>query len=331
MKAIVSVVICLHNPGDFLERQIDALARQEVPRETGIEVIYVDNSSDARHGPRIERMPASHVAFRYVHEPIQGKCGAANRGAGLAQGSVLLFTDEDILPPPTWAHAMVQPIMRNSADVVAGVITVPDHLRRPDMNSTHNRIFMAGLPSDQAATAVLGANLAVNREIFVRIGGFDPDLGPGRLGGAEDRLFVFQARRLNARVARADTTANVEHHFRDERWRREDFLLYAEKAGRCNAYIDYHWFHKRADMAAIRFAKSLAGLWWLRLRSNGRRSSEGISHAEFDRIAKTAYYMQTKREQARAPNYGEGGVRKIRGDTSAILHSPHEPMRTSNG
>jgi GT2 family glycosyltransferase len=109
---------------------------------------------------------------------------------------VLLFTDDDVHPPIDWIEYMIAPILNEEADAVAGGIRIAPALKRPWLLPEHEMWLASteysGCPDWHP---LIGANMAVHRRVFSKVGGFDPEIGPGALGHAEDTLFSLQMRR----------------------------------------------------------------------------------------------------------------------------------------
>ncbi|WP_158289949.1 glycosyltransferase family 2 protein [Ramlibacter sp. WS9] len=97
----VSVVIPYYGERAALERCLQSLGRQTLDREA-FEVIVVNNrpdrklTLDGRH---------SHPNIAVVDEERPGSYAARNRGAQLARGRWLAFTDADCAPDERWLEA----------------------------------------------------------------------------------------------------------------------------------------------------------------------------------------------------------------------------------
>ena len=88
----VSVVLCTFNPDrDRMQRSIDALKRQTLPREEW-ELIVVDNASES---------PVRGAGFsvpdnaRFIHQPKAGLVHARISGIQNAKASIIIFCDDD--------------------------------------------------------------------------------------------------------------------------------------------------------------------------------------------------------------------------------------------
>ena len=100
----ISVIICSHNPSaDYLDRVLDSLRVQSLPREQW-ELLLVDNASAE---PVVKRWDLNwHPAARHMREDELGLASARLRGITEARGGVLVFVDDDnVLAPNFLAEA----------------------------------------------------------------------------------------------------------------------------------------------------------------------------------------------------------------------------------
>lgn len=203
-RPTVSVVVPAHNASRTIGLQLDALGRQL--GAPAFEVLVVDNRST----DGVDRVVAEYAErvrhLRLVTAPAHPGAGyARNVGAREAQADRLLFCDADDLVAPDWVAAGVDAL--GEIDLACGsdltlrdeeFTTVDDVWRLP--------FFASPTPSALRRPAgpepypiVLGGNLAVRRDAFVRIGGFDVSM---RLGN-EDNDFAVRAQQAGHLINRA--------------------------------------------------------------------------------------------------------------------------------
>src|SRR5881398_2186848 len=103
MQPLVSVIIATRNRAGLLRDTLAALRRQQWPRER-FEILVADNASADNTTAVVEAAAAAAdspvVRYLYVTEP--GKTHAVNTALATARGDLLAFTDDDVLPEPTW-------------------------------------------------------------------------------------------------------------------------------------------------------------------------------------------------------------------------------------
>ncbi|OPL19532.1 MAG: hypothetical protein AVO35_10235 [Candidatus Aegiribacteria sp. MLS_C] len=108
----VSVVVPVRNGFDALKGCLEALSGQTIRRRMQV-VVSLDG-----HGPLPEAL--EHLADLVVEGPQAGPAAARNRGWRASSGSLVLFTDSDCVPEPSWAERMAQ-ALESGADAVKGV------------------------------------------------------------------------------------------------------------------------------------------------------------------------------------------------------------------
>jgi glucosyl-dolichyl phosphate glucuronosyltransferase len=308
----VSIIVCTRNRCTELQQTLETIGRGSVPSGWQVEVIVVDNASTDGTSIAVSRTRLADAALHYLYEPKPGLSNARNAGLAKARGEIILFTDDDVLVDKDWIEQLASPLADGKYDAVTGQIAMATHLDRPWMTSTH-RIWLAAnhnTPSSDSPADLIGANMGFHRSVLEHVPAFDPELGAGALGSAEETLFGWQLRQAGLKIAHVPT-ARVVHQFDVSRLRRDSWLDHAVKRGRTNAYLQYHWEH-----VDIRFPSLV---WFsyqarLQLRSCLRRhlppESEGCPPWEMSYIANMALCKQFGLERRRPRNYPPRGLRK---------------------
>jgi glycosyltransferase involved in cell wall biosynthesis len=232
----VSVVIGTYNRAHLLKGTLEALASQEVPDSLKWEIVVVDNNSrdtTAQVVTAFSKTTATPV--RYVFEPRQGLSHARNRGVKEARGSIIAFTDDDVLPAPDWITQVAAAIDRWNAHGVGGRIlprweTLPPRWLT-DNRHLLNRIAVMDFEASrllelplEARPQVWGANMAFRREVFQRIGEFDPRRGivGKKLARGEDTDLIDRALERGLKIA-YDPALTVFHRIGSDRMRKAYF------------------------------------------------------------------------------------------------------------
>ena len=197
-----SVVITTYNRAKLLADTLLSLADQQVSPAVRWEVIVVDNNSRDETEDVVRRCSeTTSLRIRHVFEPRQGQSFARNRGIEAAEGAVILFTDDDIIPNPDWVSAMLRAIDADDCEGAGGKVLplwegeVPSWLSgRSDLLS-----WLALVDSDEAcmldyplvaSRRIVGASMGFRRSVFQEFGRFPTNLGHrGRrmYGGEEVR------------------------------------------------------------------------------------------------------------------------------------------------
>lgn len=176
----LTVALCTYNRADFLRQTLAGLARQNFPRDQ-FEVLVIDNNSLDHTATVVAEFANSNPAPRHVLETQQGLDYARNRAIAEARGDIIIFGDDDILVAPDWLTQLLTPFSTAQSGLIGAVggevIPVfPDGLP-PWVAEWHAPLAFrkdAGpLPSRHSP---MGANLAIPREVFARVGIFHPAL-----------------------------------------------------------------------------------------------------------------------------------------------------------
>jgi glycosyltransferase involved in cell wall biosynthesis len=131
----------------------------------------------------------------------EGPGAARNIGAAAAQAQLLVFTDADCEPEPSWLARIVA--AARTADLVQGTVLPPPGVPVGPFDRFIAVVSEHGLYQT--------ANLAIRRELFERAGGFQPIVRPrGSKELGEDAWLGWRARRAGARTVFAED-AVVRH------------------------------------------------------------------------------------------------------------------------
>lgn len=214
----VSFVIPVKDDADRLRHCLTTIASNGYSREE-VEIIVADNgSSDASAQVAIEAgATVQHVLGCRVSE-------VRNRAAATASGPIIAFVDSDHEISQTWIDAAVDSLTEQRVGAVGA-------LCRPPSNGTWvQRMYgvLRGSTVGRSDVEWLGAgNMAVSREAFFSVGGFDQ-----ALESCEDVDLCQRLRAHGWRVVGDDRLDNVHFGdpvtlrklFRAERWRGRDNL-----------------------------------------------------------------------------------------------------------
>ena len=186
-RPTASIVIPTLAAAEYLDVTLASVVPQAVA--AGAEVIVVSDGPD----PATAEVAARH-GVQLVTLPVQrGLNSARNAGIAAARNDVLVFIDQDVSAPSGWLEALVQGVRRTpDREVFGGPIRaqLEGTLRACGQEPAPITTLDAG-PEDRDIPLVWGANMAIRRSAFERIGLFQEDLH-GR-GNEEDWEFRFTA------------------------------------------------------------------------------------------------------------------------------------------
>ncbi|MDX6426586.1 MAG: hypothetical protein QOD52_1991 [Gaiellaceae bacterium] len=201
-----TIAVATHDRTESLEDCLESLLELDYPH---YEIVVVDNAPST---PLTRDLVATRFAgdprVRYLRENRRGVAAAHNRALGAARGSIVAFTDDDVVVDRMWLLELAAGFTA-APDVacVTGLI-LPRELETPvqlwldehwgfskgferrlfDLHAhrPRNRLFpyAAGLFGS-------GANMAFRTDVLRRVGGFDAATGAGSLARGGDDLAAF--------------------------------------------------------------------------------------------------------------------------------------------
>ncbi|MBK8046937.1 MAG: glycosyltransferase [Anaerolineales bacterium] len=214
-----SVIVPLHNGSSTIEGCLEGLACQQA--EPGIfEVIVVDDGSTDESVSVVQAWVSRHpeLSVRLLCQAHAGMAAARNLGANDASGPILLFTDADCVPSPTWVTTLGAAFADATVVGARGVVTTDqaglaprfvqaeyedryDHAgQKPEINFIDN--FSAGY----------------RRDIFLLNAGFDTNFA-----ACEDQELSFRLAEKGYRmvfVPQATVTHQHDANIRTYAWRK---------------------------------------------------------------------------------------------------------------
>lgn len=177
----LSVVVVTHNSAAQIAHTLPAIVAE---LRAGDELIVADNLSTDAGAELARRLaPGAHVIERGVND---GFGAGANAGAGLASNELLLFLNPDALVAPGFRDAIELPIVEARGwQAWQGLLTAADETL---VNTWGGAIHFTGIawaggaerplseaPAEpQQVPFASGGCLAILRQSFEEVGGFDP-------------------------------------------------------------------------------------------------------------------------------------------------------------
>ena len=181
------------------------------------EIIVSDNRSKDQTWLGLQRIAADYpVPMSPLQATSPGKSSALNKAIAVAKGDVLAFLDDDVVVEPAWLVALESHFGQFSHLAVQGAVLLPPRdsadpeIRRLiDKYRTVRQVDFDGRTKE--THSLNGANIAVRREVFDKVGKFDIRLGPGASGTSEDVEFAQRIRQAGIKIGYVKQ-AVVYHH-----------------------------------------------------------------------------------------------------------------------
>jgi O-antigen biosynthesis protein len=182
-RPLVSLIICSRSP-KLLERCLRAIQkRTDYPQRQIIVVHHVSGQPDG-----MRKVLERHQTKWVRYEGAFNFSRMNNRGAEIAQGEILVFLNDDVEPlDSSWLSSLVGQAMRPEIGVVGAQLVYPsgalqhagiaigigDGCGHPGRGS-YGTPFWNWTKLARNVSAVTGACLAIRKNLFQQVGGFDP-------------------------------------------------------------------------------------------------------------------------------------------------------------
>ncbi|OGV61539.1 MAG: hypothetical protein A2283_13695 [Lentisphaerae bacterium RIFOXYA12_FULL_48_11] len=252
-------------------------------------VIVVDNGVRQLAGDVVSGfVRETGLSVEYLRTDPKNKARALNAGIEAADTEWLAFTDDDTIPDPAWLREASAYISRCSARIFGGKIvagelglSVPRWIKEgKDSVLVQYPAIIRYEPMQESgilgtdAIVPFGANLFVEKDVFVQYGGYDEELwdrsGSAALGG-EDAEFSMRVRSSGEAIGYCAESV-VLHPVYEERTTLWHHLRWAYRAGVREVIL----FGGMSDTVTFRYrVKLLACMLWNLMCSAGKCDSPG--------------------------------------------------------
>jgi GT2 family glycosyltransferase len=257
-----------------------------------VEVVVVDNRP-ATSGVRtaLAGAMAADERLRYAAEPRQGLSYARNRGAAVARGAIIAFTDDDVEIDRDWLGWLVAGFVDPAVGCVTGLI-LPAELETPAQllleefggyskgfqrriwDATDHRLANPLYPYTVGVFGS-GANAAFRRAALDDIGGFDEALGAGTPArGGEDLDIYVTCIQRGYRIL-YEPSAIIRHaHLRELAGVHQKVRDYGVGLG---AMLTKHLVRDWSSFAAI-LSRLPSGTWHLLSQGSPKNAARSTSY-----------------------------------------------------
>jgi GT2 family glycosyltransferase len=196
----VSFIIPLYNRLDLTRPCLESL-RATLPAGLDHEILLVDDGSTDGTREWIQTLGTPYRVF--LNERNLGYAGTNNRGAAAATGDILALLNSDLILTRRWLEPMLATLRRAPRAGIVG--NVQSRAATGELDHIGFAVELTGKPCHDASRlwlwapwrsretpAVTAACLLVQRDLFLRLRGFDE----GFRNGGEDVDLCFRARAL---------------------------------------------------------------------------------------------------------------------------------------
>ena len=191
LQVSLTIIVPTFRREAYLPPLFAAVAKELASIPEAVDLVLVDNSPEASAKATASTAPDF---VRYVHEPRTGVAQARNRGVAEAQGSHVIFLDDDETPATGWLAAFAAAARQGAKAAFGSVEPVfeadpPAPLRAPLERVFSRRLSAPAGSEVQHLRAYLGSgNSLFARETLALV---DPPFDPAFDQGGED-VWLFR-------------------------------------------------------------------------------------------------------------------------------------------
>ena len=209
---MVSVLIAARNEAGVIGNCLTALSTQNYPSDLWEVIVIDDNSTDSTSSEvRSFRKAFEMLKLLSIEPPPPGiapKKHALSKGIRAAQGEIILTTDADCLPPPSWISSMAKQF-DEGVDAVAGFSPLSGKGIAGTLGSFDaliNGVVSAGSIGQGKPTTLAGRNFGFRRSVWLEIGGY----GENIKGASGDDDLLLQRISNHGGKVRFNTEASAQ-------------------------------------------------------------------------------------------------------------------------
>ena len=290
-----SVVVPTYGRPRPLANCLEALAQLDYPRDA-FEVLVIDDGSHTCYDHLKDHFSAR-MNLSLLRQEHAGPAMARNAGAEVATREYLAFTDDDCTPDPNWLTMLAHRLRAQPECAIGG--RVINALAR-NIYAESSQLLISYLyeyfnRQNHSATFFTSNNMALKKDLFHKVGGFDARLPRA---AAEDRELCDRWLHLGYRMEYAPDAVVLHahrlrfytycrqhfnygrgaHFFRELRARRGATRMRVEPAQFYRDLLRYPSVHTKGSRAAacsclmfLSQVANAAGFFWERLRSTALR------------------------------------------------------------
>lgn len=207
---IISIIIPTHNRWEITFQCLKHIFQSM--KTLNYEIIFVDNNSTDATISNLKKLESFSLVRTIYNKSERTYSEANNQGARIARGKYFVFLNNDVFLPENWSEVLIETFEKNPEIGIQGAkLLYPNGLvqhagiayrKLRNGLKLHYHIYLSKpgtapcVSKSREVQAVTGAFLAIRRELFERIGGFDENYKFGH----EDIDLCIAARKAGFKV-----------------------------------------------------------------------------------------------------------------------------------
>lgn len=209
-----SIIVLTFNGLELNKKCIKSILKNT---EGDFEIVIVDNASSDGTVEYLKSLDDSRINIEYNKNNV-GFAKGNNQAAKVAKGDLLVFLNNDTEVTKNWLGPLQKAIDSKDVGVAGAKLLYPDGKIQhagvafsPDNMPRHvYRRFDSDFPAankERELQSVTGACLAIKKELFSKIGGFDEEY----VNGLEDVDLCFKVKEMGLKVMYCPDSVVIHH------------------------------------------------------------------------------------------------------------------------
>ena len=183
---MISVIVPVYNAEKYIDNLLHALRNQDFP-ENNYEIIIVNDGYTDNTYSKLMGWNKEIQNFNIISIPNSGPGVARNKGAEIAKGKFLAFTDVDCIPPSDWLKKIHEEFEKNpEICIVYGAVS----------SNIRGKLLPFFITFDVKGEYISPSNMAIKKECFTLLNGFDPSFSYL----AEDWEFTYKVKEKGIKI-----------------------------------------------------------------------------------------------------------------------------------
>jgi GT2 family glycosyltransferase len=207
---------------EILRQSLEAIAHGTL---WPAQVVVVDQGRRQHVAAMLEEAKTRSFDTVWLPSTQTGRAAGINRGIERARTRFVAVTDDDCLVHEEWLERLMRRLRRNPEAIVTGAVEAGDTSVVLVVTEPRERLQRRpALRFDR----LIGANMALDRMLMIRLGGLDED---HCMRTAEDGEFAYRALRAGVPILYAPEVVVTHVGWRDEQQRTDQYTSYARSQG----------------------------------------------------------------------------------------------------
>ena len=283
-KVFVSVIIPTYNRSELIGITLDSLMNQSYPRDR-YEILVVDNNSNDKTAEVVKNWEViSEGLVLYHFEPRQGSHFARNGIVKQAKGDILYFTDDDMIADENMLEKLISVFSKYPEVATATGRVYANWGKEPPgwvLKYCNNGWLSLYDHEDDFFISdddfgVFSCHQAVRKDVFIKAGGYNPDIVNGEWLGDNETGLNIKIRSLGYKFAFV-RESQTQHMIPPARMTQKYLNKRFANQGNCDSYTNFRKYrYSKKDLKLLnrenywKYTQKLVKFVFTRIQNNDK-------------------------------------------------------------